>query len=87
MVSLQDYTRNQDIMKNSMGSAVPLREVSHETHMKKLVKIKKSLDTKVAGASSKYRKRSFNIFKDPQYKDMRDKFHRTIDSKAYQSYL
>lgn len=81
-LAVRDFSPNRDIMINSIGSAVPVEEMSGEPQVKQILKMKKSVNEHFVG-STKYQNEKYQVFKDSRYKDLREKFGRTIDSSAY----
>lgn len=79
LLSKQCFSPNQDILMNSIGSAVNVNEVPQD--VKRYLEESKKLATRGSKIGN-----SFKFDQDPQFQALRSKFGRTIDSKAFNDF-
>ena len=76
---MEHFTPNRSIVANAMGSAIQPDQAFKEEMERKLSKNSYFMQGK------KYHNKRYDVFKNQKYKEMREKFNRTIDSSAFRS--
>ena len=78
---MDHFTPNRNIVMNAIGSAVQPNQAFRDEMEQKLSKNSYFMQGK------KYHNKRYDVFKNAKYKEMREKFNRTIDSSAFKSSL
>ena len=75
----EHFSPNNNIVQNSIGSAVAPTQQFHDEFEKSLTNNSYFMQGK------KFHNKRYDVFKNAKYKEVHDKFNRTIDSKAFRS--
>lgn len=81
----ENYSPNKDILLQSIGSAVNLQEASNDEQVKVALEDRQRA-ADAARAREYFRNKSYSVAHDPRYQEIREKFGRSIRSKAYQQF-
>ena len=84
------FPANNDILMQSVGSAVSLKAVEQiakvDADVNESLQEQKSAEKLNERKAHTFRGKSHSVVHDPRYQEIKDKFHKAINSTAYQNF-